>query len=112
LLVPSATCYAGQGYCFALACFANEASIEYLNLYLDEYLPQPDKHYDQTWAMPSLIWIDKIKNTDYSKKYLESKGLWERFVFGKTEHDNWNLTLLNQRFERVMMFRNNWFSEM
>jgi hypothetical protein len=111
LLIPSVTCYAGQGYCFALACFANDASIEYLTFYLDEYLPQLDKCYDQLWAMSALIWIEKVKGDNYSSKYLEPDGLWERFVTDKTKYGGWELEQHNQHFARIMAFRDKWFGD-
>lgn len=109
LLIQSLTCYAGQGYCFALACFANADSIEYLTLYLDEYLPQLDKEYDQLWAMAALIWIDTLKGGDHSSKYLSPNGLWEHFIADKGHHPSWDLKQHNRRFEKMMSFRNQWF---
>jgi len=111
LLVPSVTCYAGQGYCFALASFATDESAGYLCRYLDEYLPQIDKFYDQLWAMSALVWIDKIKATDYSLKYLEPNGLWEQFVADKTKYGGWSLENQNQEFARIMEFRDKWFGD-
>ncbi len=43
LLLASEVCYAGQGYCLALARFATAADAELLAAYLDAYLPQLDK---------------------------------------------------------------------
>jgi Family of unknown function (DUF6000) len=59
LLVASKMGFAGQGYCFALACFATEAGAAHLTQYLAKYLPRPDLAYDQEWAMPALLWIDE-----------------------------------------------------
>jgi hypothetical protein len=111
LLLSSMTCYAGQGYCFALACFADTTSSEYLCRYLDKYLPQRDKYYDQLWAMSSLIWIDETKQTDYSLKFLAADGLWERFVADKTRHGGWDLAGHRLRFSRIMTFRDKWFGD-
>lgn len=112
LLLPSMTCYAGQGYCFALACFADTMSSEYLCRYLDEYLRQPDKYYDQLWAMSALVWIDEAKRTDYSLGYLAPHGLWERYVADKARHGGWNLDEHNRRFNQIMMFRDKWFGDL
>jgi len=83
-LIQSRYCYAGEGYCFALARFANEKSNEYLRLYLDEYLPQVDRYYDQRWALGALLWLDSIHGTNYAQTYVEPDGLWERFIAGKS----------------------------
>ena len=83
LLVASKSCFAGQGYCFALASFANENSAMYLVKYLDKYLPQLDFYYDQGWAMAALMWVDNKLETAHSRRFLEPNGLWERFVADK-----------------------------
>ena len=112
LLIQSLTCYAGQGYCFALACFANADSINYLTRYLDEYLPQPDKDYDQPWAMAALIWIDIVNGGDHSGKYLGPNGLWEHFIAGTVTNGAWSLEQHNRHFENMMSFRNKWFGDL
>ncbi len=109
LLIQSLTCYAGQGYCFALACFANADSVNYLTRYLDEYLPQLDKDYDQPWAMAAVIWIDRLNGTNHSSKYLGPNGLWEHFIADKVPHGAWSLQQRNLHFENMMSFRNKWF---
>ena len=109
LLIQSLTCYAGQGYCFALACFANADSINYLTRYLDEYLPQPDKQNDQPWAMAALIWIDGVNGGDHSSKYLGPNGLWDHFITGQGTHGAWSLQQHYRHFESIMSFRNKWF---
>src|SRR6478735_1027255 len=53
--IESQMCYAGQGFCAALACFADGPSADHLCRYLDRRLPQLDKHYDQHWALPALV---------------------------------------------------------
>ena len=83
LLVASKTCFAGQGYCFALASFANESSVIYLTKYLDKYLPQLDLYYDQGWAMAALMWVDEKSGTSHSHRFLAADGLWECFVAAK-----------------------------
>ena len=76
-LIESECCFAGQGYCAALASFEDPLSAGYLGEYLDIWLPQLDKFYDQHWAMPALIWIDERCATDISAKYLTPGGLWD-----------------------------------
>ncbi len=112
LLIESPTCYAGQGYCFALACFANELSVNYLISYLDKYLPKIDCEYDQDWAMPSLMWIDNLKGTNYSQHYLVPGGLWERFTANKLNIESfnrWDLERQKQHFGAMMNFCEKWF---
>jgi|SRR5579871_4896910 len=106
LLLESRACYAGQGYCFALARFANEDSIEYLKSYLDTYLPQKECYYDQNWALSALLWLDKARMTQEAKIYLQSGGLWERFVADKPY---WNIVATEQRFHDIMVFCDVWF---
>jgi len=104
-LVASQVGFAGQGYCFALACFTDETSVGYLTQYLDIYLPRIDCYYDQDWAMPALIWIDRQKNTNHSSRYLVSEGLWEKFVEDKLKgSDVWRLENIENRFWRVMEY--------
>lgn len=102
LLVQSVACYAGQGYCFALACFADETSVKYLQKYLRIYLAQPQLYYDQYWAMPALIWIDERKGTQHSAEFLKPGGLWETFVAGKNE--SWQLDKCWPDFRRAMNY--------
>ncbi len=61
--------------------------------------------------MSALVWIDKIKATDYSLKYLEPNGLWEQFVADKTKYGGWSLENQNQEFARIMEFRDKWFGD-
>ena len=83
--LASEACYMGQGFCFALACFSDEKSVDYLCRYLDTYLPQLTNFYEQTWAMPALIWVDQKNGTQFSQKYLEPGGLWEQYA---GDHDS------------------------
>lgn len=101
LLIPSRQCYAGQGYCFALASFADSQSASHLCRYLDEYLTQPDKQYDQHWAMPALIWIDKHTGTTHSDRFLQPNGLWERMCRAR-ESEPHALQQFCRRFDQMM----------
>ncbi|GGU65178.1 DUF6000 family protein [Lentzea flava] len=66
LLVDSATCYAGQGYCFALAAFGEPDDAEWLATYLDRWLPELDRQYDQPWAMGALLHIDPVRAATFT----------------------------------------------
>jgi hypothetical protein len=83
LLLASEMPYAGQGYCLALARFAAAADAELLAAYLDAYLPQLDKRYDQHWALGALLHLDEQLKTDRGARFLISKGLWE--TWSRTE---------------------------
>ena len=79
LLLASEVCYAGQGYCLALARFASPADADLLAAYLDAYLPQPDKRYDQDWALGALLHIDAVLGTDRAGRFLTEDGLWQQW---------------------------------
>jgi hypothetical protein len=102
-LLESRVCYAGQGYCFAFAHFADEKSSDYLVQYLDLYLPQIDKYFDQTWAIAALIWVDEKRKTNSSSRFLLPGGLWDEYIKGKVEtSDDWALAHCKERFNKVM----------
>jgi hypothetical protein len=94
-LLKSEMVYAGQGYCFAMARFANPASIVYLLEYLDRYLKEIDCEYDQAWALSALRWIDNAQGSKYSEGYLLEGGLWEQFVMNKP---NWDIEAKTRHF--------------
>lgn len=83
LLLDSELTYAGQGYCFALARFAEAEDADVLTAYLDHYLPRTDYHYDQHWAIGALLHIDHRLGTDHAERFLETDGLWSRSAFAK-----------------------------
>lgn len=79
LLIESAQVYAGQGYCFALACFGTADDADLLRAYLDRYLQRPDLVYDQRWAMSALLHIDKRLGNGFAGPYLAPDGLWPQW---------------------------------
>ena len=79
LLLASELTYAGQGYCLALARFAATADAELLAAYLDTYLPQSGKRYDQPWALGALLHLDQQLSTDHAARFLAVGGLWQRW---------------------------------
>jgi hypothetical protein len=101
LLLESNRTYAGQGYCFALGRFADAASVDYLVRYLDKYLVQLDCFYDQDWAIAALMWVDGLRGTKHSAKYLAPNGLWERFVKNKPQ---WSLDYSRSQYASIMGF--------
>ncbi|WP_417387309.1 DUF6000 family protein [Gimesia sp.] len=102
-LLASETCYAGQSHVFALACFANDASVSALKQYLDRYLRQLDCYYDQNWAMPALMWIDEMNGTDHASEYLKANGLWERFIKEKNS-EAWCIQTCQKHFWNLMNY--------
>ena len=102
-LVESKMTYAGQGHCFALACFANDKSVKYLTEYLNIYLPRTNLHYDQAWVMPALLWVDKQNNTNNASQYLDSGGLWEKFIADK-DSDLWQIDYRQEYFWNLMNY--------
>jgi Family of unknown function (DUF6000) len=80
MLLDSELVYAGQGYCLALARFETSADADILCAYLDKYLPQLDRHYDQDWAIGALLHIDERLASNRADRFLTSGGLWERFA--------------------------------
>ncbi|MEU8645045.1 DUF6000 family protein [Streptomyces sp. NPDC048674] len=79
LLLASQLCFAGQGYCFALARFCTEADALYLATYLERYLQQPDCQYDQHWAISALLHIDRQTGTEHAGRFLAPGGLWHQW---------------------------------
>ncbi|MFD9944671.1 DUF6000 family protein [Nonomuraea sp. NPDC059023] len=74
LLLESELVYAGRGYCFALARFAEPRDTEILTAYLDYYLPRLDCHYDQNDALGALLHLD----ARHAAPYLTPNGLWSQ----------------------------------
>lgn len=82
-LLASATCYAGQGLCVAVASFRDEKSEQVLEEYLDCYLPVGERHYDQEWAIGALAWLDGHRNANSSMRFLADTKLWELTSSGR-----------------------------
>lgn len=87
LLVESQTCYAGQGYCFALAAFGEPDDAEWLAMYLDRWLPELNCQYDQPWAMGALLHIDPQRATTFIDAWLNwiNNGCYGRGYSGLTD---------------------------
>lgn len=96
-LLASQTCFAGQAHAFAMACFADDASAEFLVEYLNIYLRRPECEYDQRWAMPALMWVDEAQGSERAQAFLAPGGLWEAFTAERPE-DAWALETCRARF--------------
>lgn len=81
LLVESATYFAGQGYCFALAAFGGPDDAEWLATYLDRWLPEVTCEYDQPWAMGALLHIDPVRAETFVDAWLN----WTNRLGGRTD---------------------------
>lgn len=82
LLLASEICYAGRGYCVALAAFGSPADADLLASYLDRYLRRPDLYYNQAEAIGALLHLDAKLGTDKAARFLTPGGLWQRWVDG------------------------------
>ncbi|MEP6903701.1 MAG: DUF6000 family protein [Actinomycetota bacterium] len=91
-LLKSEVCYAGGGYCLALANFGTEKSKDILKRYLDYYLTRKDLWFDQHDAFAALFWIDKKE----AEKY---ESLWIGFAADKP---HWNLEQSKEYFAESM----------
>ena len=103
LLLETRFCFACQGYCVALACFADESSARHLRRYLDEWLPRVDRFYDQHWALPALSWIDRQSGTDHASRYLVPGGLWDQWATAQYRDGPEFFTESRRRFDLTMM---------
>lgn len=72
-LLKSEVCYAGLGYCLALANFGTEKAKSYLARYLDYYLERSDLWFDQDSAFCALEFLDSRESSLFIAK-------WESFV--------------------------------
>ncbi|TXS57866.1 hypothetical protein EAO77_11885 [Streptomyces sp. t39] len=80
LLLDSEVCYAGRGYCFALARLGTVADAEILVAYLDRYLPRTDLRYDQGDALGALLRIDAALGSDHAAPFTVPGGPWDTWV--------------------------------
>lgn len=75
-LLKSQVCYAGHGYCLALASFNTQKGVEYLKKYLDYYLTRKDLYYNQSSGILALKWTDQINGTNETGNYLKAYQHW------------------------------------
>ena len=77
LLLRSDVCFAGTGYCLALARFNSPKSAWYLSKYLTYYLTKPELHFDQGEAIGALAHLDKANGTSQLETFSEQWKLFE-----------------------------------
>lgn len=92
LLLRSDVCYAGHGYCLALARLDTPRAVEFLREYLGYYLTRRDLYFDQSSAMSALRYLDTKNGTAHAS---ELRPLWDDFTRDKP---NWNLERDYARF--------------
>lgn len=92
-LLKSEVCYAGRGYCLALASFGTGGAKDFLVTYLDYYLGRKDLWFDQADAYCALEYLDK----EAADQML---GKWNDFVSDKP---NWNLERSRRDFLESVM---------
>ena len=81
LLVRSDVCFAGRGYCIALARFNTDRARDYLVSYLRYYLGHPELVFDQDVAMAALVYLDQRNGRDDVAQVREA---WEAFGHGRS----------------------------
>jgi hypothetical protein len=84
LLLRSDMCYAGRGYCVALAHFNTSESAGFLIEYLNYYLTRSDLWYDQGEAMAAVAYLDGCHGTHHLASMM---ARWETFVADKPYWD-------------------------
>jgi hypothetical protein len=84
LLLRSDACYAGRGYCVALAHFNTSESTGFLLEYLHYYLTRSDLWFDQAEAMAAIAYLDGRNGTSDLASMMAT---WETFVANKPRWD-------------------------
>lgn len=92
-LLKSEVCYAGYGYCLALASLGGDRAKSYLMTYLDYYLDRIDLWFDQVVAYCALEYLDNGE----ALKRLEK---WNSFVANKPY---WSLDRSREHFKKSML---------
>ncbi|MFE2015273.1 DUF6000 family protein [Streptomyces sp. NPDC059491] len=87
LLLAGEVCFAGTGYCFALARLGTRADAEILVAHLDRYLARPDLDHDQASALGALLRLDADLGTAYADPIVAPGGPWDTWVGARDGHD-------------------------
>ncbi|WP_155358710.1 DUF6000 family protein [Acrocarpospora macrocephala] len=85
MLLESELVHAGAGYCLALARFGEAEDAAILSAYLDRYLPQVERRYDQEDALGALMLVDAKLGTDHAGRFLTPGDLWETFATANSD---------------------------
>lgn len=76
-LLKSEVCYAGRGYCLALASFETITAQKYLIQYLEYYLSRSDLDFDQSSALGALAFLDPLLGSSYFSKLRPAYDVWQ-----------------------------------
>ncbi len=96
LLLRSDVCYAGRGYCLALARMNAQRSPDILEGYLDYYLTKANLWFDQDQGLAALRHLDAINGTSRAARY---EPLWSEFVVNKP---SWDLARAVEGFQHTL----------
>lgn len=96
LLLRSDVCYAGRGYCLALATLNGEIAVSALQEYLEYYLTQPQLWFEQAEALAALDHLDQANGTSNADDF---HARWVEFVSDKP---NWDLDRTKERFRKSL----------
>ena len=77
-LLKSEVCYAGRGYCIALASFETRSAQQYVRKYLDYYLQRPDLDFNQSCAIGALAYLDKIHESHHVDELDAAYDAWRQ----------------------------------
>ena len=97
LLLRSDVCYAGLGYCVALACLNTQSALGFLQEYLQYYLRRPDLHFDQAVALAAVKHLDETNGTRHAEEF---DPLWTEFTHDKP---HWDSGGVSARFGAMMV---------
>ena len=76
-LLKSEVCYAGGGYCKALAALETSSAQQYLRTYLDYYLQRTDLDFDQSCAIGALAYLDTILGSNNFSEMKAAYEMWQ-----------------------------------
>jgi hypothetical protein len=92
LLLRSDVCYAGYGYCVALARLNTARGVAYLCEYLDYYLTRKDLWFDQGPVLAAVHYLDGINGTAHGAKFDDP---WNELV---SDRPHWDLADAREGF--------------
>lgn len=98
LLLASQFTYSGRSHCFALAALGTDKARDYLERYLQTYLPKTDCWYDQGWALAAIKWLDSQEGVASLARFIPE---WERFVADKPR---WNLEANHATLRKLLVY--------
>ncbi|ANF49664.1 hypothetical protein A0O34_03515 [Chryseobacterium glaciei] len=81
-LLKSEVCYVGDLYSLVFTFYNQPKTREYLNQYLNHYLQKPELYFDQDSVLESIIYLDKVNDTNDFSKHLES---WKKMNESRNE---------------------------